>query len=379
PTAMSSATDLPKPPDVEARPYVVRAPHGAERQDEYYWLRDDDRKAPDMLACLQAENAYVDAVMAPLKPVQDKLYEEIVGRIKQDDSSVPSGERGWWYDSRFETGKDYPVFARRPAGDGVDAISIQAANEAGDFAGEQVLLDVNVMAEGKDYFNIGEFEVSQDNRLLAWAEDDVGRRQYVVRVKDLETGEVFDDVVHHVSPNLVWADDNRTLLYVETDPETLLTRWVRKHVLGTPVADDVLLYEETDDSFYMGVDRTRDDAFICIHVSSTVSDEMRCAPATDPSTFTVFAPRERDVEYSADHHGGRWVIRTNAGGASNFKLMTAPTGATTRAQWQEWIGHDAEVFIDGFELFDGFTAIGERSGGLERIRLLKADGSAEYV
>src|SRR5690606_23724753 len=112
---------------------------------------------------------------------------------------------------------------------------------------------------------------------------------------------------------------------------------------------------------------------------STVSDEMRCAPATDPSTFTVFAPRERDVEYSADHHGGRWVIRTNADGASNFKLMTAPTGATTRAQWQEWIGHDAEVFIDGFELFDGFTAIGERSGGLERIRLLKADGSAEYV
>ncbi len=379
PSLSVAATDLPPPPDAPARPHVVRAPHGAERQDEYYWLRDDDRNDPAMLEYLKAENAYVDAVMAPLAPLQETLYEEIVGRIKQDDSSVPFVERGWWYYSRFETGKDYPVYARRPAADGLDAASIQEANEAGDFAGEQVLLDVNAMADGKDYFNVGDYEVSQDNRLLAWADDDVGRRQYVIRVRDLQTGEVFPDVIRGVSANFVWADDNRTLLYVENDPETLLTKRVKKHVLGTPVADDVLLYEEPDDSFYMGVDRTRDDAFLCIHVSSTVSDEMRCAPAGDPSTFTVFAPRERDVEYSADHHGGRWVVRTNAGGASNFKLMTAPTDATSRAQWQEWIGHDENVFIDGFELFDGFTAIAERSGGLERIRLLRRDGSEEYV
>ena len=379
PTAQTSAADLPPPPDAPTRPHVVRAPHGAERQDEYYWLRDDDRNDPAMLDYLKAENAYVDAVMAPLAPLQETLYEEIVGRIKQDDSSVPYVERDWWYYSRFETGKDYPVYARRPAADGLDAAKIQDANEAGDFAGEQVLLDVNVMAEGKDYFNVGDYEVSQDNRLLAWAEDDVGRRQYVIRVRDLQTGEVFEDTIRGVSANFVWADDNRTLLYVENDPETLLTKRVKKHLLGTPVADDVLVYEEPDDSFYMGVARTRDDAFVCIYVSSTVSDEMRCAPAGDPSAFTVFAPRERDVEYSADHHGGRWVIRTNAGGASNFKLMTAPTGATSRAQWQEWIGHDETVFIDGFELFDGFTAIAERSGGLERIRLLKQDGSHEYV
>ena len=379
PTAQTSAADLPPPPDAPTRPHVVRAPHGAERQDEYYWLRDDDRNDPAMLDYLKAENAYVDAVMAPLAPLQETLYEEIVGRIKQDDSSVPYVERDWWYYSRFETGKDYPVYARRPAADGLDAAKIQDANEAGDFAGEQVLLDVNVMAEGKDYFNVGDYEVSQDNRLLAWAEDDVGRRQYVIRVRDLQTGEVFEDTIRGVSANFVWADDNRTLLYVENDPETLLTKRVKKHLLGTPVADDVLVYEEPDDSFYMGVARTRDDAFVCIYVSSTVSDEMRCAPAGDPSAFTVFATRERDVEYSADHHGGRWVIRTNAGGASNFKLMTAPTGATSRAQWQEWIGHDETVFIDGFELFDGFTAIAERSGGLERIRLLKQDGSHEYV
>ena len=363
------AQDLPEPPDVEKRPHVVKAPHGAERQDEYYWLRDDDRKDPAMLAYLNAENAYADAYMARLKPIEDRLYEEIVGRIKQDDSSVPYRERGWWYYSRFETGQDYPVYARRQG-------SMDAA--------EQVLLDVNTMAAGKDYFNVGDWEVSQDNRLLAWAEDDVGRRQYVIRVKDIETGEVLDDVIRGVSANIVWADDNRTIFYVENDPETLLTVRVKKHVLGTPASADELVYEEHDDSFYMGIGRTRDDRYICIGVESTVSSESRCAPAADPREFTVLAPRERDVEYDADHHNGRWVIRTNADGAENFKLMTAPSDATSRAQWQEWIAHDEDVFIDGYELFDGFTAVAERSGGLERLRLLRGevgqpDASAEYV
>lgn len=378
------ARDLPAPPDAEPRLHTVTAPHGAQRQDEYYWLRDDERTDPEMLAYLNAENAYADAVMAPLKPLQEALYEEIVGRIKQDDASVPSRERGWWYYSRYQTGQDYPIYARRRDAGDVDAVSIQQANGAGDFAAEQVLLDVNAMAEGHDYFNVGNWEVSQDNRLLAWAEDDVGRRQYVIRVKNLETGEVLDDRITGTSGDIVWADDNQTLLYVENDPETLLTKRVRKHVLGTPASADVLVYEEPDDSFYMGIDRTRDDRFICIHVSSTVSDEMRCAAADDPREFTVFAPRQRDVEYSADHLGDRWVIRTNAPGAdgkpaTNFKLMTVPTGANSRGQWQEWIGHSDEVYIEGFELFDGFTAVAERSGGLERLRLLKADGSEEHV
>ncbi|MEG3191742.1 S9 family peptidase [Lysobacter sp. D1-1-M9] len=351
----SIAHNLPEPPDVEKRPHVVTAPHGAERQDEYYWLRDDSRKNPEMLAYLDAENAYVDTVMAPLKPLEDKLFDEIVGRIKQDDSSVPYRERGWWYYSRFETGQDYPIYARRQ----------------GDMeAPEQVLLDVNQMAEGRDYFNVGDWEVSQDNTLLAWAEDDIGRRQYVIRVKNLETGEIHPDEIRGAAANIVWADDNRTIFYVENDPDTLLTVRVRKHVLGTPASEDELVYEEHDDSFYMGVGRTRDDAYICIGVESTVSSETRCAPASDPREFAVLAPRQRDVEYSADHHGGRWVILTNDG-APNFKLMTAPSDSTSRAQWQEWIGHSDEVFIDSFELFDGFTAIGERSGGLERIRLVR--------
>ena len=368
------AQELPAPPDAEKREHTVTAPHGAERADEYYWLRDDTREDPAMLAYLEAENAYADAYMARLKPVEDRLYEEIVGRIKQDDSSVPYRERGWWYYSRFETGQDYPVYARR---------------EGAMDAPEQVLLDLNVMAEGKDYFSVGDWEVSQDNRLLAWAEDDVGRRQYVIRIKDIATGEVLADEIQGVSANVVWADDNRTLFYVENDPETLLTVRVKKHVLGTPASDDVLVYEEHDDSFYMGIGRTRDDRYICIGVESTVSSETRCTLAANPGEFAVLAARERDVEYDADHHGGRWVIRTNAPGAdgtpaANFKLMTAPSDATSRAQWQEWIGHDEDVFIGGFELFDGFTAIDERSGGLERIRLLRgtpgqAAGEADYV
>ncbi|WP_225764946.1 S9 family peptidase [Stenotrophomonas sp. Marseille-Q4652] len=363
-TASANAAPLPTPPDAPKRPYTVKAPFGAERQDPYYWLRDDERKDPQMLAYLEAENAYTDAVMAPLRPLEEKLYGEIVGRIKQDDASVPYRERGYWYYTRFETGKDYPIHARRKGDMG---------------APEEILLDVNVMAEGKGYFSVGAMEVSQDNRLLAWADDAVGRRQYTIRFKDLATGKVLDDVIEGVSPNVVWADDNKTLLYVENDPETLLTVRVKKHVLGTPTSQDVLVYEEEDDSFYMGIGRTRDDRFITIGVESTVSSEQRYAPASDPTHFTVLAPRQRDVEYDADHYNGRWVIRTNADGAKNFKLVTAPSDATSRAQWQDWVAHDPDVLVEGFELFDGFTAIAERAEALERVRLLFADGRSEFV
>ncbi|MBB1087154.1 S9 family peptidase [Lysobacter sp. SG-8] len=378
------AADLPPVPDAEQRPHVVKAPHGAEREDTYYWLRDDAREDPAMLAYLQAENAYTDAVMAPLKPVEDALYEEFVGRIKQDDASVPYRKHGWWYYTRYETGKDYPVHARRRDAGGIDALSIQAANGRGDFAGEQVLLDVNALAEGKDYYAVSDWEVTRDDAILAYAEDLNGRRQYTVRFRNLQTGELYPDEIKGVSANLVWADDNRTLFYVENDPETLLTVRVKKHVLGTPVADDVLVYEEKDDSFYMGIGKTRDEQFICIGVESTVSSEMRCTPAADPGEFTVLAPRERDVEYDADHFDGRWVIVTNADGAKNYKVVTAPSGSTSRRDWQEWIPHKDDVFIDGIELFDGFTAIAERSEGLERLRIVRgtpggAGGEGEYV
>ncbi len=273
---------------------------------------------------------------------------------------MPYRQRGYWYYTRYEAGKDYPLHARRKGG-------MQAP--------EEVLLDVNVLAQGKSYYSVGAWELSQDNQLLAYADDAVGRRQYTIRFKDLASGKVLPDEIPGVSPNVVWADDNRTLFYVENDPETLLTVRVKKHVLGTPVAQDVLVYEEHDDSFYMGLGRTRDEKYITIGVHSTVSSEERYALAADPETFTVLAPRARDVEYQAEHFDGRWVIRTNADGATNFKLVTAPDGSSSRKDWKDWVAHSDSVYIEDFELFDGFTAIGERSQGLQRIRLLGRDGN----
>ena len=358
------ATDLPTPPDVAKKPHVVKAPHGAERIDEYYWLRDDTRKDPVMLAYLDAENAYADALLAPHKPLQDKLYDEVVARIKQDDSSVPYMERGYWYYTRFETGQDYPIHARRKG-------SMDTA--------EEVLLDVNAMAAGKDYFAVGARDISQDNRLLAYADDSNGRRQYTIRFKDLATGKTLPDVIPGSSGSMAWADDNKTLFYVENDLETLLTTRVKKHVLGTDPKHDPLVYEEGDDTYYMGIGRSRDDKYILIVLDSTVSNEVRYATTADPQAFAVLAPRERDVEYDADHFDGHWVIRTNAHGAKNFKLATAADGSTSRESWKDWIAHDPKVYIEGFELFDGFTAIAERSEGLERVRVLRADGSTDYV
>ena len=363
-SALVSA-ETPKPPAIAKKPHTVTAPHGAERRDDYYWLRDDSRKNPEMLAVLAAENAYADAVLAKSKPTADALYAEITGRIKQDDASVPYLKKGYWYYSRFETGKDYAIIARRKG-------TMDAP--------EEILFDQNAMAAGKGYFSIGDWEISPDNGKVAWAEDSVGRRQYRLFVKDLATGQVQADVVDNVEPNIVWADDNRTLFYIEKDPVTLLSKRVKTHVLGSDPARDALVYEEADDSFYMGIGRTRSDQFICIQVQSTVSSEMRCTPAAKPGAFTVFAPRQRDVEYSADHLGGRWVIRTNWN-APNFRLMTLPAGKPMgdRAAWQELVPHAGDVFIEGFELFDGFIAVEERSNALLRLRTLDADGKSEFV
>ena len=366
------------PPDVEKRPHTVTSPHG-ERQDEYYWLRDDERKDPQMLAYLNAENAYADAVLAPLQAQEDKLYDEIVARIKQDDSSVPARDRGYWYYTRFETGKDYPVHARRADRVGLDAVSIQTANNSGDFSGEEILLNVNQLAEGHDYYSASMVDISQDNQKLLWADDTNGRRQYTLRVTDLASGKRLADEIPGTNGDAVWADDGNTFYYIENDPDTLLSKRVKKHTLGTDPKTDPVVYEEADDSFYLSVGRSRDEKYLAIRASSTVSDELRYTPAANPGEFKVLAPRERDLEYDADHYGERWTIRTNADGATNFKLMTARDDATARADWQEWIAHDPAIYLEYFEPFADYTAIGERSDGLDRIRIVKKDGGSEYL
>ena len=353
------------PPVIAKRPHAVTAPHGATRIDDYYWLRDDTRENAEVLAVLNAENAYADAVLAESQPLAETLYAEITGRIRQDDSSVPYFKHGYWYYSRFETGKDYAIIARRMG-------SMEAP--------EEILFEQNAMAEGKGYFSIGDWQISPDNRQVAWAEDTMGRRQYRLKVKDLRSGEIHADAVDNIEPNIVWADDNRTVFYIEKDPETLLGKRVRTHVLGTSAENDALVYEETDDSFYMGIGRTRSEQFICITVQSTVSTEMRCTPAASPGEFAVIAARERDVEYSADHLDGRWVIRSNWD-APNYRLMTLSDadGLGDRSRWCDLVPHSDAVFIEDFELFHGFIAIEERAEGLLRLRLRDHQGHTRLV
>ncbi len=277
--AVQTSTSI-SPPIAAKKPHEVEGPNGIKRQDEYYWLRDDTRKNPEMLAYLNAENAYADSLMAPLNANKEKIYQEIIARVKQDDSSVPYLEKGYWYYTRYEPGKDYPIYARRKG-------NMQAA--------EEIMLDGNAMAEGKDFFQIGDWVVSPDNQLLAYAEDTSGRRQYVLKIKNLVTGETLKDAITDAEANLVWADDNKTLMYVEKDPVTLLSKRVKAHVLGDDVKKAKLVYEEKDDSFYMGIGRTASDKYICISVSSTVSSELRCASAALPTKFDVLAPRQRDL------------------------------------------------------------------------------------
>ncbi len=354
-----------KPPVAAKKPHQVKAPFGATREDEYYWLRDDTRKNPEMLAYLKAENAYADAVMAPTKPVQETLYKEIVGRIKQDDSTVPYLDNGYWYYTRFEAGGNYPIVARKKG-------SMDAA--------EEIILNQPEMAKGANFFQIATRQVSPDNRLLAYAEDKVGRRQYILKVKDLTTGQTLTDEVPNVQAGFAWAGDNKTIFYIEKDPVTLLGKRVKAHVLGTPVSQDRLVYEEKDDTFSLGIGTTSSEKFICIYSSKTVSDEQRCAPVDNPTTFTVIAPRERDFLYGADHVGSRWVIRTNWR-APNYRLMTVPDSTTGagKAAWKDIVPHSADVFIENVQPFDNYLAIEERSGGNKRLRLLGNDGKSSFV
>lgn len=368
---MTTIHALPTPPDVAKRPHTVESPFGS-RQDEYYWLRDDTRQNPEILSYLNAENAYADAVLAPTKALQDKIYQEMVGRIKQDDSSVPSREHGWWYYSRYQEGKEYPIFARRPDKPEHNARTIEELNQKNDFSDEEILLNVNELAQNHDYYMAFYSDISKESHLMVWADDTNGRRQYTLHFKDLKTGAALPDTISGTSGEAIFVGDGRSVLYIEKDPETLLGKRVKLHHLGSTEPDRVI-YEEKDDSFYMGLGVSRDEEYAFIYLASTLSNEQYYAPIKYPEKFTLFAKRAADVEYNADHFAGKWIITTNADGAKNFKIMTAADGKTERNDWQNWVEHNDQVLIEGVELFNDFTAIEERSEGLTRIRLLKTD------
>jgi oligopeptidase B len=350
------------PPLATIRPHAVASPHGT-RNDDYYWLRDDTRSDPQVLALLAAENAWREAGLQHLAPLRERLYQEFLGRIRQDDSSVPYRKRSYWYYRRFEAGDEYPLHARRQG-------SMAAA--------EDVLLDLRELARGHEFYDLGAYDVSRDERFLAWTEDTVGRRQYTLRFKDLVTGRPLDDSIANVEPQVIWTADQRSVLYVEKDPQTLLGLRVRRHVVGGAVSEDSLLHEEHDEAFFTWIDTSKDDRYLLIGSSSTVTSELRYARADDRELrFEVLLPRERDHEYEAEPFAGRWIIRTNRE-APNFRLVEVPFGeARNRAAWRELIAHRADASIAGFDVFDSFLAVEERSGGLRRLRIRGWDGARD--
>ena len=340
------------------------SPNGS-RTDDYYWLRDDPRRSKEVLGYLEAENTYTDATLALTQTVQNELYEELIGRIKQNDASVPVLRHGWWYYTRYEPGREYPVYARR-----WHAMS----------APEHVMLDGNALAAGKAFFQIGSRAVSPNGHLLAYAEDDVGRRQYTLRIKNLVTGEMLADTVTNGEPNLVWANDNKTLLYVEKDPVTLLSRIVHKHVVGSDPAQDPLVYEEQDRSYYVRVARSKSDKYLFIALRSTLQSEWRYADVGDPRLeFKVAIPREADHEYQMAHVRGDFIVRTNWN-APNFRLVRAPVKKVAdKKTWREVIPARDDTFLQAFEVFNSCVVVNERSGGLMKLHVRSWDGNRDFV
>jgi oligopeptidase B len=355
--ALSAPPAMLQPPLAARKHHLVPSPNGS-REDEYYWLRDDQRADPEMLAYVKAENEYADHVLAHIKPLENKLYQEIIGRLRQDDSSVPYLMNGYWYYKRFETGKEYPIYARR---------------KGTKDAAEEILLDVNQMAKGHDFFEVGDIAISPDSSLMAWAEDTVGRRQYTVRVMDLTRHEVLPIQISNVENNITWAGDNRTFLYIEKDPETLLGYKVRRGSIepkSDPHAADPLVWEQNDESFYSQVYRTKDDRYLIIHTQSTVSSEAWFADAADPKLqFRVFLPRERDHEYQVEHANGQWIVRTNYQ-AKNFRIVAVKPGDEgDRPKWRDVVAHRDDAFVDAYDVSKRFLTIEEHSGGLRKLRV----------
>jgi oligopeptidase B len=354
---------VPQPPVAARKPHQVVSPNG-NRDDEYYWLRDDQRQDAEMLAYVKAENAYTDAMLAHIKPLEEKVYQEIVGRLQQDDSSVPYLMNGYWYFKRFETGKEYPIFARRK----------HTPKDEATTAPEEIMLNVNEMARNQDFFDVGDIAISPDSKLMAWAEDTVGRRQYVVKVMDLTTHSIYPIDMSNVENNIVWAGDNKTFLYIEKDPETLLGFRVRSHHIDDPnnkdVSKDPVVWTQEDESFYSQLYRTKDDNYIIIHTQSTVSTEVWYADAhARKLEFKLFLPRERDHEYQVEHANGQWIVRTNWQ-AKNFRIVTVPKGSEgDRAKWQDVVAHRDDAFIDAYDVSKRFLTIEEHSGGLRKLRI----------
>jgi oligopeptidase B len=352
----------PRPPIAERRPYQVKSPSG-DRDDPYYWLRDDTRKRTDMLGYLEAENAYTRAILDPVKPLEDKLLAELKSHVQENDASAPVLDDGYWYTTKFSAGQEQPVLVRR---------------KAEKTAPEEVVLDGNELARGHQFFSLGGQAVSRDGTLLAWTDDIVGRRQFVLHVKDLRTGQLLPDTAQNVAREVVWANDNKTLFYIGKDATTLREDRVFRHSLGEP--RDAQVFHEPDGQYYVSIDSTKSRRYVMIFLRATTHTEARLIDADHPAApDKVVLPRERDHIYQIDHLDGRFVIRTNAG-AKNFRLVEVPEARVAdRSAWRDVIPASPDVLVEAFAISRHFIAATVRTGGLRRVQVLPAKGASFFV
>jgi oligopeptidase B len=335
---------------------------GHTRIDNYFWM--NDRENPEVIDYLNKENEYYQKMTAHTKDFQKELFEEMKARIKEDDESVPYLYNGYYYITRFEKGKDYPIYSRKK-----ESLS----------AKEEIMFDCNEMAKGQSYFQLGGLSVSPDNKLAVFSFDTVGRRIYTIQVKSLETNEILEDKIEKVTGSAVWANDNKTVFYSSQDEVTLRSDKIFKHKLGSKQADDILVYFEKDDTYNVEIAKSKSKKYLAIESGSTLTTEYRILNADNPDgKFEIFQKRIRGVEYSINHYKDSFYIMTNADDAENFKLMKTPETATSKENWKEVLAHREDVLLEDIEIFANYLVVEERSNGLNKIRIMPWSGEGEY-
>ncbi|MCD6354636.1 MAG: S9 family peptidase [Prolixibacteraceae bacterium] len=336
--------------------------HGDTRIDNYYWMRE--RENTEVLAYLNAENAYLDAVMKHTEPEQKKLFDEIKSKIKQEDESVPYKKDGYFYYTRTVPETEYFLVCRKKG-------TLDAK--------EEIMIDVNKMAKGHDFFQLAGSSVSTNNKLLAFGVDTVSRRKYTIHFKNLETGELLNDAIPLTTGGAVWANDNKTVFYVLKDDVTLRSMKIMKHTLGTPVENDVVVFYEDDETYSTFIYKTKSEKYLIIGSESTLTSEFRFLDANNPDgEFKIIQPRTHGLEYSVDHFGNFFYIRTNLD-ALNFRLMKTPVTATGKENWKEVIPHRDEVYFSDFDIFKDYLVVSERKEGITQLRVMPWKGEEFYI
>lgn len=350
-----------QPPVAKIVPHTLEK-HGQVRTDNYYWL--NDREDQEVIDYLNQENEYYQKMTAHTKELQENLFTEMKSRIKEDDSSVPYFYNGYFYITRFEKGKDYPIYSRKKG-------SLDAK--------EEIMFDCNEMAKGHSYFNLSGINVSEDNKYAAFGLDLVSRRQYTIQIKNLETGEILPVKIENTTGGSTWASDNKTLFYTRKDPQTLRSDKVYRHTLGTDIAKDALVFHEKDDTFYTFVYKEKSKKYLVIGSTSTLTSEYQILESNNPNgNFRLFQKRVRGLEYSISHYGDSFYVVTNKDKATNFKLMKTPESKTSMENWSELIPHRKDVLLEGVDIFKDYLVVEERSNGLNKIQIRPWNAGESY-